>query len=171
MHAQFVIFELEHLNYAVPIERVNEVTESKDITPLPSALSSIEGVVNLRGEIIPIISLRNVLGFPKHDTTHDTKPFQIMVINANHHSYGVIIDQAKDVKSIAESDITPLNALIANASHLITSTINLNDEIIQVISIDDILNASCFDLPSDTLLLQNSIPAHALEGTSSVQSL
>lgn len=169
MHSQFVIFELENLKYAVPIERVNEVTESKEITPLPSALSSIEGVVNLRGEIIPIISLRTVLGFPKRDVIHDTKPFQIMVINANHHSYGVIIDQAKDVKSIAESDITPLNALIASASHLITSTINLNDEIIQVISIDDILNASCFNLPSDTLLLQNTAPMHAIEGMSSVQ--
>ena len=62
MNLQYVIFELDSFKYAINIDRVNEITDFIEITPLPTAAFSIEGVVNLRGRVIPIISLGKILG-------------------------------------------------------------------------------------------------------------
>lgn len=156
MNLQFVIFELDHLKYAIDIDRVNEITESKAITPLPTSAVAIEGVVNLRGKVIPIINLGKIFGTSQVNTLSASKPFQIMVINSNHSEFGWIIDHAKDVKTIEEKDIAPISGLISNSKGYITSTINLNSEIIQVVSIENILAASSLEHRTDELLLIES---------------
>lgn len=156
MSLQFVIFELDDLKYAVDIDRVNEITESKMITPLPTSVISIEGVVNLRGKVIPIINLGRIFGTSQVNTLSASKPFQIMVINSNQSEFGWIIDHAKDVKTIEEKDITPISGLISNSKGYITSTISLNSEIIQVVSIENILTASSLEHHTDEILLIES---------------
>lgn len=142
MSLQYVIFELDSLKYAISIDHVNEITESKEITPLPVSSKSIEGVVNLRGKVIPVINLGKLFGTNKNLMQSDTKTFQIMVINSDSSDFGLIIDLAKDVKTIDDTDITPISELIANSKGFITSTINLNNDIIQVVSIKNIVEDS-----------------------------
>ncbi len=156
MSLQYVIFELDELKYAINIDRVNEITEAKEITPLPTSAILIEGVVNLRGKVIPIINLGRIFKTSQVSTIKSSKPFQIMVINSNQSDFGLIIDLAKDVKTIEEKDITPINALISNSKGYITSTINLNNEIIQVVSIENIITASSFQQSSEDNLLIES---------------
>ena len=149
MSLQYVIFELDTLKYAISIDHVNEITESKEITPLPVSSKSIEGVVNLRGKVIPILNLGKIFGTKKDLQQIDSKPFQIMVINTDRSDFGLIIDLAKDVKTFNDVDITPINELMANSKGFITSTINLNDEIIQVVSIENIIEASSINISNE----------------------
>ena len=146
----------DSLKYAINIDRVNEITESKEITPLPTSAISIEGVVNLRGKVIPIINLGRIFGTSHVNTLRNSKPFQIMVINSNQSDFGLIIDLAKDVKTIDDNDITPISALISNSKGYITSTINLNNEIIQIVSIENILSASSLENSSGDIMLLES---------------
>lgn len=149
MSLQYVIFELDALKYAISIDHVNEITESKEITPLPVSSKSIEGVVNLRGKVIPVLNLGKIFGTKKDLQQIDSKPFQIMVINTDRSDFGLIIDLAKDVKTIDDADITPINELMANSKGFITSTINLNEEIIQVVSIENIVEASSINISNE----------------------
>ncbi len=149
MSLQYVIFELDALKYAISIDHVNEITESKEITPLPVSSKSIEGVVNLRGKVIPVLNLGKIFGTKKDLQQIDSKPFQIMVINTDRSDFGLIIDLAKDVKTIEDADITPINELMANSKGFITSTINLNEEIIQVVSIENIVEASSINISNE----------------------
>lgn len=156
MSFQYVIFELDDLKYAIDIDRVNEITESKEITPLPTSAISIEGVVNLRGKVIPILNLGRIFETSQVNTIKSSKPFQIMVINSNNSDFGLIIDLAKDVKTIDEKDISPISGLISNSKGYVTSTINLNNEIIQVVSIENIIAASSLEQPSGDIMLIES---------------
>lgn len=156
MSLQYVIFELDDLKYAIDIDRVNEITESKEITPLPTSAISIEGVVNLRGKVIPILNLGRIFETSQVNTIKSSKPFQIMVINSNNSDFGLIIDLAKDVKTIDEKDISPISGLISNSKGYVTSTINLNNEIIQVVSIENIVAASSLEQPSGDIMLIES---------------
>lgn len=152
MSLQYVIFELDDLKYAISIDHVNEITESKEITPLPVSSESIEGVVNLRGKVIPVLNLGKIFGTKIKHSKNDFKTFQIMVINTDHSDFGLIIDLAKDVKTIDDADITPINELISNSKGYITSTINLNNEIIQVVSIDSIIQSTSLNISNEIQL-------------------
>ncbi|HSN66902.1 MAG TPA: chemotaxis protein CheW, partial [Fusibacter sp.] len=70
--------------------------------------------------------------------------------------FGLIIDLAKDVKTIDEKDISPISGLISNSKGYVTSTINLNNEIIQVVSIENIIAASSLEQPSGDIMLIES---------------
>ncbi|HHW14036.1 MAG TPA: chemotaxis protein CheW, partial [Firmicutes bacterium] len=58
MELFLVVFTLNHEDFAVPIEQVREINRLVQITPLPKAPQSILGLINLRGRVIPVVSLR-----------------------------------------------------------------------------------------------------------------
>lgn len=158
MSIQYVIFELANLKYAIEIDYVSEITEEKEITPLPLASETVEGVVNLRGKVIPIINLGKVFGVTDRLGKNGDVPFQIMVINYNQTNVGLIINLAKDVKTFEDRDCMPISEIISNSKGYVQSTINYNNEIIQVISIENILEDCSMEYETpDKLLLEANI--------------
>jgi purine-binding chemotaxis protein CheW len=59
---QIVNFTVDNINYGVPVEQVREVRDMQSVTPVPGAPSYVEGVTNLRGQIITVFDLRKRLG-------------------------------------------------------------------------------------------------------------
>lgn len=148
MVKQFVIFELKMQKFAIEIESVNEITNATSITPIPNSNRLIEGVVNLRGKVIPLINLSKVFGREKAvEEMH-----QIIIVNTDKSQVGLIIDSARDVKTFEENMIENISDVLSINGGIITGTINYSNEIIQVISIKNIL-AHC-----DLNYLATSIP-------------
>lgn len=111
MADQYVIFSLEEQLYAVDIALVNEITEIKDITKVPASKEYMEGVLNLRGKVIPIINLKQ-----KMDIEIRKPSGQILVIEYKNKQVGLIIDHAKDVKVVEELSVENLEVSIYNKS-------------------------------------------------------
>lgn len=111
MSRQFVIFSLEHQLYAVDISLVSEITEIKDITKVPNAKDGMEGVLDLRGKVIPIINLKR-----KMKIQNATDGNQILVIEHSDKLIGLIIDHAKDVKVVNDVNIENIETSISNKS-------------------------------------------------------
>lgn len=111
MSRQFVIFSLEDQLYAVDISLVSEITEIKDITKVPNANDGMEGVLDLRGKVIPIINLKR-----KMKIQNATDGNQILVIEHRDKLIGLIIDHAKDVKVVSDDNIENIEASISNKS-------------------------------------------------------
>lgn len=86
MAHQYVIFSLEEQLYAVDIALVNEITEIKDITKVPASKTYMEGVLNLRGIVIPIINLKQKMEIKIRKTSG-----QILVIEYKNKQMGLII--------------------------------------------------------------------------------
>lgn len=100
MDNQFVIFRLEEQDYAVDINCVNEITEMKEITKVPNGEEYLEGILNLRGNTIPVINLKRKLMIKAENAGN-----QILVIESDQISCGLIIDSAKDVKTFPKDYI------------------------------------------------------------------
>lgn len=139
---QLVVFSLRHrqgkIEFGVPIERVQEINRLLEITRLPQYPDFIEGVVNLRGQVIPVIDLRRRLGIEGDKHTEQTR---IIVFNVQGSRCGVIVDEVSEVLRIHEIDPPP--SLISGVeSHYLEGVARVNDRLILLISLEEVFTAS-----------------------------
>lgn len=101
---QFVIFRLAGQRYGAPIEVVREVTYLTSVTSLPNAPAHVEGVVDLRGEVIPVINLHRRLGIPDGEEQADRR---LMVLTWGGRSAAVVVDEVDQVLNLPTEAVLP----------------------------------------------------------------
>jgi purine-binding chemotaxis protein CheW len=101
---QVVGFRVGKEHFGVPIELVHEIVRIMDITSVPDAPDFIEGVINLRGKIIPVIDLRKRFGETKITSG---KKNRILVAEIMDKIVGLVVDAASEVVKIPPADIEP----------------------------------------------------------------
>jgi len=94
---QVVSFEIGTEEYAVDILEVQEIIRMVEITSVPKAPHYVEGVINLRGKVIPIVDLRSRLGLSAVEYTKDTR---IVVVDVSRIILGFIVDSVSEVLRI-----------------------------------------------------------------------
>jgi len=98
---QIVNFTVDDVNYGVPVDQVREVRDMQTVTRVPGSPSYVEGVTNLRGQIITVIDLRKRLGIADGKGKNE----KIMIIDLNKSAIGVVVDSVTEVTTIKETDI------------------------------------------------------------------
>lgn len=102
--SQLILFSLKNGNYGIPIENVAEINKMEEITVVPRAPKFIEGVINLRGNVVPIIDLRKRFGM---NTSEKTKKTKIIIVQFNKRQFGLIVDSVSEVLTLASDQIEP----------------------------------------------------------------
>jgi purine-binding chemotaxis protein CheW len=105
MEKQFATFHLANLFFGVEVEKVQEVLRYQDLTPVPLASRVIEGLINLRGQIVTAIDLRRRLGLPDRDPGE--LPMNV-VLRTPEGVVSLLVDEIGDVLEIAEASFEPL---------------------------------------------------------------
>ncbi|HET8541591.1 MAG TPA: chemotaxis protein CheW [Anaeromyxobacter sp.] len=101
---QLCTFRIGGEDYAVDIMRIREIIHPLPITPVPRAPASVEGVVRLRGEVIPVLDVRKRLGLPASAPTRRTR---FLVVNVARRRIGLVVDQVSEVIRIPRSELRP----------------------------------------------------------------
>ena len=101
---QLVVFRLGNEEYGVDIQQVREIIKVTDVTRVPKAPEFIEGVINLRGQITPVMDLRMRLDLPESQKGEDTR---IIITELEKNSVGMIVDSVSEVLRISEKNIDP----------------------------------------------------------------
>ncbi len=102
---QLVSFQLGHEIFAIDILGVQEIIRMAEITQVPNAPHYVEGVVNLRGKVIPIINLRARFGLSSSNPTKDTR---IVVVEVSRMILGFIVDSVEEVLRLPDECIETL---------------------------------------------------------------
>jgi purine-binding chemotaxis protein CheW len=97
MEHQLVVFELNHEYYAVDIAAVESIIKVPPITMVPHTLDYVEGVINLRGNVLPVIALHKRLGLPQQPLTKNSR---IVVVMTDALKVGMIVDVVSEVLSV-----------------------------------------------------------------------
>ena len=101
---QVVVFELGGERYGLDIGTVYEIIRHQPITAVPNAPSFVEGIINLRGRIIPVVDLRGRFGLA---ASAPTKASRIVVCEAAGHRVGLVVDAVTEVLMIPAEAIEP----------------------------------------------------------------
>ncbi|MDE6951153.1 MAG: chemotaxis protein CheW [Lachnospiraceae bacterium] len=95
---QFIVIKVGEEQYGIDIKYVDNIIHVSSITRVPKVASYVKGVINVRGEVIPVMDIRTKMGLPEAAHTKDTR---IVIIKSEQHGYvGLIVDAVREVVTL-----------------------------------------------------------------------
>lgn len=138
---QLVGFMIGTEKFGVNILMVQEIIRSAPVTAVPNSPIFVEGVINLRGDIIPVIDLRKRLNLYKEGVSNDHKKNWILILNINDHVVGFIVDRVTEVLKVPEESIEPPPEIIVTGldSQYIQGVCDIEETLVIVLNFDNVL--------------------------------
>jgi purine-binding chemotaxis protein CheW len=131
---QLVGFRLDNEDYAIAITKIQEIILMKPITRIPQVPNFIEGLINLRGSVIPIVNLRKRFGLPARQVDDETRT---IVVNIHDKTVGCIVDAVTQVMRINRDQIQPPPlSVLAIAHRYIAGLARLEDRLLIILDIE-----------------------------------
>jgi len=142
-YRELLEFKLAEERYAIEISAVREVIPLRDYTPLPGAPEFIFGLVNVRGEIIPVVNLKRLLGLPERGLSDRNR---LVILQSPEIEFGILADLVTGIVAISPDSlqtdigdfkgmkgefltgISPAGTIILNADNLLNPEYLANDE-------------------------------------------
>ena len=136
---QLATFVVGGEEYALDIMRIKEIINPLRVTPVPKVPAFIEGVIELRSAIIPIVDLRKRFDLPAPAPTRGTK---YIIVAIEGRIVGLVVDAVGEVLRLTETDLRPPPQLMdPSAAGLFTSVCKVKGRIVMVLDIDRILSS------------------------------
>ncbi len=140
MEHQLVVFTLADEDYGVDISTVDSIVKMQAITQVPHAPSFVEGITNMRGEVLPVIDLRKRFGLPTPSEAF-TKETRLVNVELGGLKIGMVVDAVTEVLSISEEEIEPPSPITTTVdSAFITGIAKVEERLIILLDLDKVLS-------------------------------
>lgn len=133
---QLVSFMLADEEYGVEVLKVREIIRMPTITKMPNVLQYVEGIINLRGKVIPIISMRKRFGLMENENSSQTR---IIIMDVAGGLIGFIVDGVSEVIRIRSSEIQPPPSMVLSGGigqEFITGVFNHAERLLIIMDVD-----------------------------------
>ncbi|WP_320169692.1 chemotaxis protein CheW [Maridesulfovibrio sp.] len=135
---QLVTFSIGDEEFGVDILKVQEIIRTMEITKVPRAPAFVEGVINLRGKVIPIIDLRSKFGLIIREHDQNTR---IIVVEINDMIVGFVVDSVSEVLRIPASTVEPPPPVVSGLdSEYISGVGKLSDRLLILLDLNRLLS-------------------------------
>jgi len=135
---QLVSFHIEEEEFAIDILNIQGINRMMNITRVPNTPAFVEGIINLRGQVIPVVNLRKRLGFPPKEPDKSTR---IIVVEIGKRVIGFIVDSVNEVLRISSSITEPPPPMVAGIdSEYITAVGKLEDRLLILLDLEKVLS-------------------------------
>lgn len=132
--AQYIVIKLGEEQYGIDIKFIDNIVRMQHITRVPKVTDYLKGVINLRGEVIPVMSLRLKMDLPVDEITKATR---IIILKSEQHGMiGIIVDEVKEVVTLLAEEIEKVSYDGNEGRNNFISGIGKHDE--QLISLLDL---------------------------------
>jgi purine-binding chemotaxis protein CheW len=134
---QIILFTIGKVTYAIPISYVDYIEKYMVPTRIPNSPPFVEGVINLRGSVIPILDLRKRFGVEQVEYTNKTR---IIIVALNNRKFGFIVDTVSEVITLNRSQIEPsLPTVSGIKSDFILCIGKVNEKLIIILNIERLI--------------------------------
>lgn len=131
---QWLCFQIEDETYAHPVSLVREILDYQAPVPVPGAHSCVEGVLNIRGDIVTIVSAKQLLGLTQ--VTRDSE--HIIVIETRSGLLGISVDEVEKISLLNHEEMMPTDR---NSAHSpVKATVNHNDKLLILTDFEHCIN-------------------------------
>jgi purine-binding chemotaxis protein CheW len=133
---KLLVFRLADEEYATEITQTREIIKHSEITKIPTAPAFIKGILNLRGQIVVILDLRERFRLPAEESEH------IIIADVGKSSFGIIVDKVTEIIKIEKDDIKDAPRIISSKIHMdyIKGVAVLGERILIILDLQKILN-------------------------------
>lgn len=136
---QFATFQVGDLFFGIEAVRVQEVIRQQEMTPIPLSGPSIEGFINLRGQIVTAIDARKALGF---EETFSHPPMNI-IISSEDGAVSLLVDEIGDVLEVQQGSFAPIPENVPEAQRrMITGIFRLRDRLMLWLNTEKLLESA-----------------------------
>ena len=141
---QLVGFRIDGEEYGLDVLRVHEILRLQQLTRVPNAANFVDGVMNLRGKIVPVVALRRRFGLQAIVADRQTR---IVVVEAKGAVLGFIVDSVSEVLRIPADKVEPPPRLGKADSEYVSGVGKLNDRLLILLDVDRVMK-DCEELAS-----------------------
>ena len=113
---QLVVFRVQNEEFGAEINSVLEISRMLDITRIPESSGPVEGVINLRGQVIPVLDIARQFGLNR-ETAVMSKAARIVIVEVKGERVGLMVDEVPEVLRISEEAIEPVPELTQSKIH------------------------------------------------------
>jgi purine-binding chemotaxis protein CheW len=143
----YVLFELAGATYALPSRQILQLDMVQTPTPVPNAPAFVDGVVSVRGHVIPAVNLRARFGFPR--VAHDLRS-RLVIVREHARTVGLIVDSAREFATIAPESIKPLPEGIGGTSgRYLHGIAEQGERLLLIVDVHELLETD--EQPTDTV--------------------
>jgi purine-binding chemotaxis protein CheW len=134
---QLVVFDLAGERFGTEIARVHEIIRLQEVTQVPRAPEFVEGVINLRGRIVPVVNLRKRFGFPEAEATRASR---IVVVDVEGSTIGMVVDAVAEVARVAQGSIEPPAPIVSTMNNeFVRGVVKRDEDLIVMLDLDRVL--------------------------------
>ncbi len=136
--SQLCGFKIMNGEYAIPVLEVQEVVKPQKVTPVPLGPEYVDGLINLRGQIVTAINLRVLFGLPRRDEGED---YMNIIVRWGDSLYSLVVDEIMDVMDIENTTFedTP-DTIDENLKKYIRGVFKLDSNLLTLLSLEKILD-------------------------------
>ncbi|MGG3020005.1 chemotaxis protein CheW [Geobacillus stearothermophilus] len=124
--------------FGINIHQIRSIEILQNITKIPKTISCVKGITNLRGNVIPVVDLRERLSMESTSYTDQTR---LVVVTINDTDVGLIVDAANEVLDIQEEQIQPTPTVNGNSIEFLAGIANLENRILILLDIEKLLSS------------------------------
>jgi len=134
----FILFELAGTTYGVRSQYVQQIEMIDDVASVPNAHPAVDGVVLVRGQVIPALNLRTRFGFERIERELRSR---LVVINTGTRVVGLVVDTAREFLKISTESIEPPpEALTGLSGHYLEGVATIGERLILILDLDAVLD-------------------------------
>ena len=137
---QYIVTQLGEEQYGIDIKLISNIVRMQKITRVPKVSPYIRGVINLRGEVIPVISLRLKMGLSDDEFTKKTRI--IILTLEQHESIGVLVDEVKEVVTLDEEHVEKVSYDKDDKAKFLSGVGKYDEKLISLLEINAVLAES-----------------------------
>ena len=132
-----VVFQVADAEYAVPASEVLQLESYAGATPVPGAPAHVRGLVQVRGQVVPVIDLRRRFGQPEADPGFDSR---LIVVRQNERTVALLADRSREVVRLGAADIRPPPDVVRKqARNFVRGVVTTGDRLLMLIDFDEIV--------------------------------
>lgn len=134
---QFIVITMGDEQFGIDIRYVDNIVRMQRMTRIPKVPSYLKGVINLRGEVMPVMSIRLKMGLEEDEITKNTR---IIILKLEQEGYvGIIVDEVKEVVTLSEDEIEKMDqAAQTNKQSFINGVGKHNDQLISLLDLNSV---------------------------------
>ncbi len=136
----YVLCELAGATYALRSDDIEQLEMVGQLTPVPNAPAFVDGIISVRGRVIPAVSLRARFGFERR--AHDLRS-RLVVVRSGGRSVGLIVDSAREFAGIPPESIQPPPDSLADlSSRYLRGMAHLGERLVLILDVPELLRVS-----------------------------